>query len=70
MSGGFDRIKLRIIKDVPRQAAQISFGVLLDGGGAAWARDLHFEIVKKNVAVTAHSNNLSYPKAPVNLGLE
>jgi hypothetical protein len=61
-----------VVLDVANQAGTVSFGILLNGGGAAWASALTFEKVPRTVALTGRdmtrSNRL--PAAPVNLAFE
>jgi hypothetical protein len=42
-----------IVLDVAPNAVQISFGLLLVGGGTAWANDVRLEVVPPDVPVTA-----------------
>ena len=73
-----------VILDVPNDAKNIFLGVFLIGKGQAWADDLTFEVVDRNIAVTktvsskeTEPDDPAYakiPKAtikrPVNLGFE
>lgn len=56
-----------IVMDVPPEAGEISFGILLSGSGLLKASDLKFQIVGKNVPVSVTTKNVSTPKSPVNL---
>ncbi|SRR5258708_7138409 len=84
VSGTNDWKLYSVVLDVPNDAKNIFFGVLLIGKGQAWADDLTFEVVGRNIAVTntvfskdTEADDPAYakiPKAtikrPVNLGFE
>jgi len=55
-----------IVIDIPEDADKIYIGLILDGKGKAWMKDLEFEIVDPSVATTGNSDP-ALPKAPVNL---
>ena len=59
-----------IVLDVPEQADQISFGLLLTGKGQVWMDDLKFEVVGKDVPTTDGGLNQRIPKEPTNLDFE
>jgi hypothetical protein len=71
--GSTDWKKYALVLDVPKDASEISFGVLLDGEGAAWIDALQFEEVSTQVPVTdirrgdaplATPQNLDFEKGP------
>lgn len=55
-----------VVLDVPDNARDIAFGVLLQNKGEVWADGLKFEVVGKDVPVTGGAHVLS--PTPVNLG--
>ena len=55
-----------VVLDVPDNARDIAFGVLLQNKGEVWADGLKFEVVGKDVPLTGGPHPLS--PAPVNLG--
>lgn len=67
ISGTADWTSAEIVLDVPPDAERMFLGLILDGKGKAWMRDLTFEIVDDSVAVTAPKMT-DLPKAPTNLG--
>lgn len=57
-----------VVLDVPEDATGISFGVLLSGAGQVWVSHVTFEVVGKDIAVTApNPPKESLPTSPVNL---
>jgi len=68
-----------VVLDVPRNAAEIHFGILLERRGRVWADDFTFEVVGKDVETTSMRTQRvrrGRPLAedlldhPVNLGFE
>ena len=55
-----------VVLDVPQDATAISIGILLDGTGQVWLKDVAFEIVGSDVSVTGSSAAAK----PTNLGFE
>jgi len=55
-----------VVLDVPQDATAVAFGILLDGTGEVWLKDVTFETVGPNVPVTGFST----PAKPTNLGFE
>jgi hypothetical protein len=53
ITGTRDWATYTIVLDVPRDAAEIYFGILLDGRGRVWADDFTFEVVGKDVKTTS-----------------
>jgi hypothetical protein len=58
--------RCEIVLDVPNNAADLAFGLLLAGDGQVWMDDLRFEVVSSAVPTT-RSGALS---APQNLDFE
>jgi hypothetical protein len=52
IKGTTDWKQYESILDVPEEAANIAFGVLLSGAGKAWLNDVKFEIVGSQVPTT------------------
>ena len=59
--------KYSIVLDVPENADNMSFGVLISGAGKVWFDKFEFEIVDKSVPTTSVSIR---SKKPRNLGFE
>lgn len=59
-----------IVLDVPEEAQEVAFGLLLTGKGQVWMDDLNFEVVGKDVPTTAESTVKKAPASPVNLNFE
>jgi len=57
--------QVAVVLDVPDNARDIAFGVLLENKGQVWADGLKFEVVGKDVPTTGGDHALS--RAPVNL---
>jgi hypothetical protein len=80
ITGTRDWATYTVVLDVPRDAAAIYFGILLDGRGRVWADDFTFEIVGKDVETTSMQRMERVPRRrppaqdlldhPVNLGFE
>ena len=70
IKGTTDWTKYEIVLDVPEQAEQIAYGVLLTGRGDVWLDDLKFEIVGNAVATTGDAKSGKVPPAPLNLDFE
>jgi len=68
IKGTTDWKRVAIVLDVPKEAAGLAFGLLLDGGGQVWMDDLKFEVVKSDVSVTGNTSLISSP--PRNLDFE
>ena len=65
-----DWVKYEIVLDVPAEAKDIAFGLLLSGSGTAWMDDLKFEVVGKDVPVTGKGSGKTASKGPANLNFE
>jgi hypothetical protein len=48
-----------IVLDVPKDAANLAFGILLDGEGTVWLDDLSFEVVPDDTPKTGVDNTRS-----------
>jgi hypothetical protein len=79
ITGTRDWATYSVVLDVPRDAAEIYFGILLAGRGRCWADDFTFEVVGKDVKTTSKPTERQprhRPPAedlldhPVNLGFE
>jgi hypothetical protein len=66
VTGTTDWQAAEIVLDIPAEAEKLTFGLILDGKGKAWMRDIKFEVVDASVPVTA-SARADLPRAPVNL---
>lgn len=65
LTGNTDWTEAKLVLDVPLEAKQIVFGVILDGAGKVWMNGIKFEVVSKDEPLTAE-----YPDVktePVNL---
>lgn len=65
ISGDTEWTRHTVVLDVPAEATNIAFGVLLNGGGSVWIDALEFEVVPDSVPST---NRLR--TQPANLGFE
>lgn len=70
VKGTRDWQQYTIVLDVPEQADQVAFGLLLTGKGQVWMDDLKFEVVGKEVPTTAGGSSQRVPKDPKNLDFE
>jgi hypothetical protein len=70
IKGTTDWARYEIVLDVPAQAQQIAFGLLLDGQGQVWMDDLKFEPVGKEVPTTGEKSSRKVLTAPTNLDFE
>lgn len=68
IKGTTDWEQYSIVLDVPKNATNMAFGILLNGPGKVWFDGFNFEIVDNNVPLTNLSN--SQLSAPKNLGFE
>jgi hypothetical protein len=66
ITGTTDWRAAEIVLDIPAEAEKLTFGLILDGKGKAWMRDMTFEVVDASVPVTAPAR-ADLPRAPVNL---
>ncbi|HKQ38696.1 MAG TPA: hypothetical protein VJ063_11505 [Verrucomicrobiae bacterium] len=70
IKGTTDWTKYDIVLEVPAQAEQIAYGVLLTGRGDVWMDDLKFDVVADGTATTADSKPGQVPAVPINLDFE
>lgn len=71
IKGTSDWTKYEIVLDVPDEAKEIAFGLLLSSEGKAWMDDLNFETVGKDVPTTGSgSSRKDKAKGPANLDFE
>jgi hypothetical protein len=70
IKGTSDWTRYEIVLDVPDEAQEIAFGLLLTGKGQVWMDDLNFEVVGKEVPTTAENPSKKAPAGPVNLNFE
>jgi hypothetical protein len=59
-----------VVLDIPKEATNVAFGVLLDGKGAVWIDEIDLEPVGTHIAVTDMMKEESGPKTPRNLGFD
>lgn len=64
LKGTQDWTQVEIVLDVPEEATNLAFGVLLSGTGTVWLDGLEFEVVPKTTPVTASVTQ------PTNLGFD
>ena len=68
LKGTIDWTRVEIVLDVPTEAKDIAFGILLSRDGQVWLDDLKFEVVPTSVPVSGRGVQLT--KAPSNLDFE
>ena len=61
--------RYEIVLDVPGEADNISFGILLEGPGTVWLSDVQFVVVDASVPTTGSGSAARRPH-PVNLNFE
>jgi beta-lactamase regulating signal transducer with metallopeptidase domain len=59
-----------VVLDVPEDATQIAFGLLLSGPGEVWLNDVKLEAVGQDVPTTGMAIQNSRPTTPVNLDFQ
>jgi hypothetical protein len=62
-------MRYSVVLDVPTDATELAFGLLVAGGGSAWIDDVRLQVVDATVQVTAMAP-LDYPESPANLDFE
>jgi hypothetical protein len=67
VSGSEDWTAGEIVLDIPESAKTMYLGLLLDGAGKVWMRNLSFEVVDDSVPTT-NVAKAALPDQPVNLG--
>jgi hypothetical protein len=70
VKGTRDWQKYEIVLDVPDEASEIAFGLLLTGKGQVWMDDLKFEVVGKEVPTTGSGPQKQSSPTPANLDFE
>lgn len=65
LRGDMDWCNVSVVLDVAPQASLLAFGVLLDGEGQAWMKNVQLEAVSTSVPVT--SSREQHPGRPQNL---
>jgi hypothetical protein len=68
IKGTIDWTRVEIVLDVPNDAKDIAFGILLSGDGEVWLDDLTFEVVSTTVPVTGRTPLVT--TTPTNLDFE
>ena len=68
IKGTTDWARVEIVLDVPREAKDMAFGIMLSRDGEVWLDDLKFDVVKKSVPVTGRSGQTA--NGPSNLDFE
>jgi hypothetical protein len=68
IKGTTDWTRVEIVLDVPSDAKDIAFGILLSRDGEVWLDDLKFEVVPTRVPVTGRGGEIM--RAPTNLDFE
>jgi hypothetical protein len=68
IKGSTDWTRVEIVLDVPGDAKDIAFGILLSRDGEVWLDDVKLEVVPTNVPVTGRGGSIT--KAPTNLDFE
>ena len=66
IQGTMDWTRQEVVLDVPDEATNISFGILVNGEGKLWIDDIQFQVVDKSVPVTG----LTGHGKPQNLSFE
>lgn len=69
IKGTIDWTRVEIVLDVPAEATDIAFGILLSRDGQVWLDDLKFDVVPTSVPVTG-SSGVQTTTAPSNLDFE
>ena len=67
LRGDTDWQDVRLVIDVPSEAAEIYFGVVFSGVGKVWINGFKFEIVSKDEPLTCHNNASWTNPEPENL---
>jgi hypothetical protein len=62
--------KYEIVLEVPGNAKELAFGLLLAGPGQIWMADLNFETVGKETPTTAAFSRAEVQAAPANLSFD
>ena len=70
IKGTADWNKYEIVLDVPENAKELAFGLMLTGSGQIWMAALNFEAVGKEVASTSTMSSPGVQSAPTNLSFD
>jgi hypothetical protein len=71
IKGSVDWREYQVVLDVPKDATNVAFGILLSKSGMIWLNNVRFEIVSTEVPVTAKPSFATpRPEDPVNLNFE
>jgi hypothetical protein len=71
IKGSLDWREYQVVLDVPKDATNVAFGILLSKSGMVWLNNVRFEIVSIEVPVTAKPSFATpTPEDPVNLNFE
>jgi hypothetical protein len=71
IKGSLDWREYQVVLDVPKDATNVAFGILLSKSGMVWLNNVRFEIVSTEVPVTAKPSFATpRPEDPVNLNFE
>ncbi len=65
-----DWAKCEIVVDVPQNAKELAFGLMLTGSGQIWMADLKFDTVGNEVKTTGVPMNAAVQDAPTNLSFD
>jgi hypothetical protein len=68
IKGTTDWTRVEIVLDVPAEAVDLAFGILLAGDGEVWLDDVKFEVVPLSVPVTGAATRVA--GSPSNLDFE
>jgi hypothetical protein len=68
IKGTTDWTRVEIVLDVPAEAVDLAFGILLAGDGEVWLDDVSFEVVPLSVPVTGTAARVA--GSPLNLDFE
>ena len=70
IKGTTDWTRYDLVLDIPAEAVGLSFGMCLDGPGAAWLDDVVLELVGDDVPTTTENSSGERPRQPENLNFE
>ena len=70
IKGTFGWKSFSVVLDVPEDAANISLGILMQGGGAVWLNSVKLEVVGTDVPTTGMSRPKKPTAGPTNLSFE
>lgn len=73
LKGTLQWAQYEVVLDVPQGAAEIYFGILVEGPGTVWMNSVKIEVVGNNIPLTGKnysSEGRKAPPAPVNLSFD